>query len=106
MPRVERWGSHMMVFHCPACGYGHPFYTSAPTDEDGVPITRKDGSRWPTWQWNGSLDRPTFTPSLVVHGDPPKTPRCHSFVTDGKIQYLDDCTHAFAGQTIDLPEVE
>ena len=106
MPRVERCGAHMMVFHCPACKYGHPFYISAPLDEDGIPITRKDGSAWPIWKWNGALDRPTFTPSLVVRGNPPETPRCHSFVTDGKIQYLDDCTHAMAGQTVDLPEVE
>ncbi len=28
---------------------------------------------------------------------------CHSFLTDGRIQFLDDCTHAMAGQTVDLP---
>ncbi|MNJ76318.1 hypothetical protein D3C77_735750 [compost metagenome] len=31
---------------------------------------------------------------------------CHSFVTDGRSQYLTDCTHALAGQTVDLPEWE
>ncbi|KPY13545.1 DUF6527 family protein [Pseudomonas savastanoi pv. phaseolicola] len=31
---------------------------------------------------------------------------CHSFVTDGRIQYLGDCTHALAGQTVDLPNWE
>jgi hypothetical protein len=31
---------------------------------------------------------------------------CHSFVTDGKIQFLGDCTHALAGQTVELPEQE
>lgn len=30
---------------------------------------------------------------------------CHSFVTDGRIQFLDDCTHALRGQTVDLPEI-
>ena len=29
---------------------------------------------------------------------------CHSFVTDGRIQFLGDCTHSLAGQTVDLPE--
>ena len=29
---------------------------------------------------------------------------CHSFVMGGKIQFLCDCTHALAGQTVDLPE--
>jgi hypothetical protein len=28
---------------------------------------------------------------------------CHSFVTDGRIQFLGDCTHALANQTFDLP---
>ena len=27
-----------------------------------------------------------------------------AFVTDGRIQYLADSTHALAGQTVDLPE--
>ena len=27
---------------------------------------------------------------------------CHSFVTDGKIQFLGDCTHELAGQTVEL----
>jgi hypothetical protein len=29
---------------------------------------------------------------------------CHSFVTDGRIQFLNDCTHPLAGQTVDIPE--
>lgn len=31
------------------------------------------------------------------------TPYCHSFVTDGFIQFLADCKHAMAGQTVPLP---
>ena len=34
------------------------------------------------------------------------SPRGHSYVTDGRIQYLSDCTHPLAGQTVDLPDVE
>jgi hypothetical protein len=30
---------------------------------------------------------------------------CHSFVTDGRIQFLGDCTHAMAGTTVPLPEI-
>lgn len=30
---------------------------------------------------------------------------CHSYVTNGRIQYLGDCTHELAGQTVDLPEL-
>jgi hypothetical protein len=31
---------------------------------------------------------------------------CHSFIKDGMIQFLDDCTHALAGQTVPLGEFE
>lgn len=72
------------------------------------------------WEWNGSLDTPTFTPSLKVSGvqwapengfhmpthhvPPGESTVCHSLITDGRIQFLDDSTHHLAGQTVDLPE--
>jgi hypothetical protein len=55
------------------------------------------------WQWNGSLDKPTFTPSLLVAPDMPEL-RCHLFVTDGVIKYCDDCHHALKGQTMTMPD--
>jgi len=59
-----------------------------------------------TWTFNGDLDRPTFSPSLLVNGDTryfnPAVPRCHSFVRDGQIEFLSDCTHEMAGQMIAL----
>jgi hypothetical protein len=66
------------------------------------------------WTFNGSLEKPTFTPSVLVHSHKAladddvtviMTPRCHSFVTDGRIQFLADSTHALSGQTVDLPDV-
>ncbi len=54
------------------------------------------------WQWNGNMDLPTFTPSLLCN--PSGERRCHSFVRDGKIEYLSDCHHALAGQTVDMLE--
>ena len=55
-----------------------------------------------TWTFNGDLERPTFHPSVLVRGGPDDLV-CHSFVTDGRIQYLGDSTHHLAGQTVDLP---
>lgn len=55
------------------------------------------------WTWNGDTERPTLRPSIRTR-DGRHT--CHSFVTDGKIQYLSDCTHEFAGKTMDLLDVE
>lgn len=50
---------------------------------------------------------PTFRPSVLVNGGRPnKTmPTCHSFVTDGMIKFLNDCTHDLAGQTVALGEL-
>lgn len=59
------------------------------------------------WTFNGDLQLPTFTPSLHVsskYGQPPVPTVCHSFITNGKIQYLQDSTHSLSGLTIDLPE--
>ena len=63
------------------------------------------------WTFNGDEERPTFSPSLLVKYNGPDADTngapaavCHSFIVDGRIQYLGDCTHKFAGQTVDLPE--
>ena len=59
----------------------------------------------PHWDWNGNLDKPTFRPSLLNYIDTPNGRRCHSWITDGCIEFLGDCTHALKGQTVDLPEI-
>jgi len=60
----------------------------------------------PVWGWNGSMDSPTFTPSIFVNRGEvnPTAPACHSFVTDGKIQFLGDCSHSMAGTTVEIPD--
>lgn len=76
-------GKH--VFHCPACGCGH-------FADD-------------RWSFNGDYNNPTFSPSILVNYLPDSPgPRCHSFVTDGKIHFLSDCSHELAGQTIEIPD--
>ena len=80
----------LYVFDCPGCGYGHPVYTK--TNETGN-----------LWEFNGDLDNPTVSPSLLVNKDYPDK-RCHSFIKGGKIQFLNDCFHHLKGQTVELPE--
>jgi len=92
------------VLECPGCECQHMIWSGA-------------GPR-PVWAFNGDTEKPTFSPSLLVtmglkpdpvtHLAPKGAPKqiCHSFIRDGKIEYLGDCTHPLAGQTIDLPEVE
>jgi hypothetical protein len=81
-----------IMFQCDACGYPH-----------GIPV---DGSRG--WTWNGDGDKPTVTPSLLCtmeYGDKTREKRvCHTFIVNGQWQYLGDCTHAMAGQTVDIPD--
>lgn len=107
-----------VMFQCPGCGENH-----------AVTVTPAGG---PCWGWNGDADAPTFTPSILVRcvridGGDAEIERildtyqlpedreamladkrinvvCHSFVTDGRIAFLTDCTHSLAGQTVDLPD--
>lgn len=91
-----------LVFMCPGCEMPHAIgYSGA----------------GPLWMWNGSHERPTFSPSVAVSwSEPSDVPEefddsskdiqrvCHSFVTDGRIQFLGDCTHKLVGQTVDIPD--
>ena len=63
------------------------------------------------WTFTGTPEKPTLAPSLLVswddYTDSPDTPVkrvCHSFVREGRWEFLSDCTHSLAGQTVDLPE--
>lgn len=91
----KRPGIPDFYFYCPGCKCDH-----------GVWV-KKEGYNGPVWSFNGDMERPTVSPSLkITIPVPGKMEICHSFITDGKIQYLNDCTHELAGQTIELPEYE
>lgn len=80
------------VFQCPGCESSHWFNV--------------DPSKSPCWTYNGDPDKPTVRASILVQGHlgANNYGTCHSFVTDGRIQYLNDCTHSLAGQTIEIPD--
>lgn len=89
MPFTERSeAGHSHLFFCPGCKMGH-----------GI-----DDRRWTV---SGTPEKPTIRASVLVRtlieGNPDGV--CHSFVTDGKIEFLSDSTHALAGQTVELPEL-
>ncbi len=88
---TDEFGSEVnLIFLCPGCGQHHPFRIGS-----AAPAER------PVWSWNGSMDKPTFSPSLLVNQHHPAS-RCHLFVRDGRIEYLGDCHHALKGTTIDM----
>ncbi len=107
------------LFRCPGCGDIHQVIT-----KDNVNYSAH-------WEFNGDLDNPTVSPSLLVRSghyvsgqenkrcwcdyhkehpeekeNAPHCYRCHSFIRNGKIQFLSDCSHSLAGQTVDLPDYE
>jgi hypothetical protein len=109
MRKISTGDDGRVSFWCPGCNRAHTITVFGP-----------DG-----WGWNGSIEKPTFTPSvLATHTvwDPPVTSEnleeykrspweqvqieavCHSFVTAGQIQFLADSTHSLAGQTVELPD--
>lgn len=79
---------------------GYSFLCAACTWADGDPLPHLYYIRGAvTWDFNGDLERPTFTPSLKNTGEGEV---CHLFVTAGQIEYCPDCTHALAGQTVPM----
>jgi hypothetical protein len=80
-------------FKCPGCNYDHSPWT-VPFEDQAV------------WGFNGDVNNPTFTPSILFRTANKNGPVvCHSFVTNGMIQFLGDCTHPLANQTVSLPEI-
>ena len=77
------------LYMCLGCGYEHAF------------VLRSEGGNH---SFNMDLENPTVLPSLMQ--DFTKGRRCHSFIRNGRIQYLSDCWHDLKGQTIELPEIK
>jgi hypothetical protein len=90
----------VFLFWCPGCDKPHPYHTG------------ETPGRWggKGWDFNGDLERPTFTPSLLVYPSPVHEDgtqyqkRCHLFLTAGVLHFCGDSDHALAGQSVPLPE--
>lgn len=81
-----------------------------PTGELRLPVILR-GTREGTkcWTWNGSTEAPTLKPSVLTEGYSQREHRkfrCHSFINDGNVQFLGDCDHELAGQTVPLLDVQ
>lgn len=82
------------VFWCPGCNDVHPYRVARDGDEE---------AKAPVWSFNGSLDRPTFSPSLLVNSYG-QGRRCHLFLTDGQLNFCGDSQHELAGKTVPCPD--
>jgi len=90
---------------CPGCGHQHEINVDRPNSSNAK------------WSFDGNVQQPTFTPSVNIRwgrfADPTYVPEeghdhsgiCHYTITQGKIQFHGDCTHALKGQLVDLPDL-
>lgn len=79
----------LMQFFCPGCRYYHSFLV---------------GVVGHSWDWNGNMEKPTFSPSMLVNRG--TSQQCHLFVREGKIQFLNDCWHELRGKTVEMEDIE
>lgn len=114
--------------NCPGCGDQHVLGIR-PVPE-GL-IESPHAIKCAHWLFTGDLEKPYFSPSVHVrtghyasgnftenecwctyNKNHPNEQEdfacyiCHSFIRDGVIEFLDDCTHALAGKKVALLDVE
>lgn len=77
---------------CPGCDSAHMLRSVLEGVDPGDEVV---------WGWDGDEEHPTFDPSYLCRGGPDDV--CHSFIRAGRWEFLGDCTHELAGQTVDLP---
>ena len=115
MAKAKIWGDWEpekykgnVAIKCPGCNCHHVIATVVPFG---------NGAKW---SFNGDMEKPTFTPSLLVRtgkyvpghenmdeeGFEGMSSICHSFISNGFIQFLNDCTHELKGQTVELPQID
>lgn len=87
------------LFYCPGCNENHYVHTES---------CNHSGAKW---TFNNDLDKPTFGPSInrwyngSIEDNVPDY-RCHSFVQNGVIKFLGDCTHELKNQCVELPDLK
>lgn len=96
-------GSGTYYFMCPGCKMRHHIPTVNALLNGAI------------WSFNNDVKNPTFSPSVSVKTGTWADPRwqpgefsesiiCHFFIREGKIQFLDDCTHDLKGKTVELDD--
>lgn len=74
-------------FYCPGCRSRHSINS--------------------TWTISNTEERPTVKPSvLTTWTEGTEKHRCHLFITDGSIQFLNDCTHDLKGKVVPMTSLK
>ena len=108
----------VLMHWCPGCGRRHAFEIEKPNSSGSV------------WSWNGSIEAPSFSPSMHITSSVPavsgaelkaillrrqageqveipyhRITICHYYLREGRIEFLSDSGHTLAGQSVDLPDI-
>lgn len=87
-----------LMFVCPGCDL---------SDGSGLHILPVNTNKTkPAWTWNGNLEAPTVSPSILTKGGGKVLPYvCHSYLKAGIFEFLGDCTHALVNQHVAMPDL-
>lgn len=89
---------HALSFVCPGCAELY--------DNDGLhmlPVNTTEHT--PSWDFDGNLDAPTLSPSILTGKESPSRGVCHSYLRAGVFEFLSDSTHSLAGQKVPMPDL-
>jgi len=123
MAKLRKLGDHGYSFWCLGCGEAHSVWLTHPSrynwqfkGDENLPsfypsVLITCGHYMPDYKNDGHCWC-TYNAAKIAKGEKPSPFvcfRCHSWVgvngaQPGQIHYLEDSTHKYAGQTIDLPE--
>lgn len=90
--QVPEIANDAYAFWCGGCGMHH--------------VIRTDENIKSHHKFNNNIEHPTIEPSIKVEIPHPEGNHiCHSYITNGIIKYLNDCTHHLKGKELDLPNI-
>lgn len=86
-PHIRMVALGILAHWCPACDRPH--------------LLRMGSHEAKRLDWDHNTAHPTFSPDVRQRLDGGTV--CHYFITAGKMEFLPDSTHIFAGKVVDLP---
>lgn len=110
--RVNDHGNHYdaLMFVCPGCEMPYTLPDGTEHTPSGLHMVAVNSlNKTPQWTWDGNLELPTLSPSILTHTHPYENGmpmgRCHSYLKAGVFEFLSDCTHALSGQFVPIPDL-
>lgn len=82
-----------LYFYCPGCECDHMIQIAG-------------AAHGPVWDFNGNYECPTVSPSIRTFNPTNNQTICHFYINHGQIQYLNDCVHRLAGQSVDMKDID